>query len=70
MAKTAEEIAKNWGFDPNLDDAVEAMRQFAAQEVNAYKERLKAEFSTLETRQDPIFQLQIHAMIKLIDAVK
>jgi hypothetical protein len=41
MSKTAEEIAKHWGFSASTDDAIEAMREFAAQEVDAYKMRLK-----------------------------
>lgn len=43
MAKTAEEIAKKWGFDSD-SDAIEAMLEFSAQEVEAYKRRLKDAF--------------------------
>lgn len=70
MSKTAEEIL-NKHFEqsvptntPMWDSAVNAANEFAAQEVEAYKERLKIELSIRSDYMHP------DHVIKLIDTVK
>lgn len=75
MAKTAEEIAKKWGFDSD-SDAIEAMREFAAQEVEAYKQRVYREVSLMRSSIQEIghweegYSEAIKDTMKIIDTVK
>lgn len=70
MAKTAEEILAGCIFmedfvpEGSKTPVILAMEEFAAQEVEAYRERLKAEVRTLSTPSTR------NLIIRLIDAVK
>ncbi len=74
MAKTAEEILKNHiqgDEEKGMPAYMASMREFAAQEVEAYKIRLKAEVETLRTMTaDPVFLAPLSIFKDLIDAVK
>jgi len=72
MAETAEDRAKNKSYTGgDINGFASEMRDFAAQEVEAYKERLKAEVGTLRTMTaDHISVVPLSVFKHLIDAVK
>lgn len=66
MAKTAEDWAEDLEFEFDKKIIAESYRQFAAQEVEAYRERIK---KNIRARYE-IGMLPISEIVKLIDAVK
>ncbi len=75
MAKTAEEILKAHtlvvdGWVQGRDElAINAMREYAAQEVEAYKERLKARIRELSDKNIAL-EIWENQTVNIIDAVK
>jgi len=66
MAKTAEDWAKEMAYEPYVKSCALSYKEFAAQEVDAYKDRLKAAIDTKTTGHI----LNKREINEVIDAVK
>lgn len=70
MAKTAEDWAKEMAYEPYVKSCALSYKEFAAQEVEAFKERLKL-FISREVGANQSSHLLTESQINhVIDAVK
>lgn len=81
MRKTAEQILKantivfQGNVEGPISEVTTAMREFAAQEVEAYKERIKSEIGERITNDNhdscaQAFDSGLHTALTIIDTVK
>lgn len=74
--KTAEEVLSQCCTGPEAsavwshEEAIDAMREFAAQEVEAYKERLRAAIVYADDDGSSRYREGMNSVLDLIDTVK
>jgi hypothetical protein len=70
MAKTAEDWAKEMAYEPDIKRSVESYKEFAAQEVEAFKDKLRTAIMYADDDGSSRYREGMKSVLDLIDIVK